>query len=261
MLDPGALYANLAPMLPIRDHNPSERTPFVTYALIAANIAVFIAYWPLFSDPRALGGFYDTWALFPARVSTGVEYGGLFTSMFLHGGIMHLAGNMLFLWIFGDNLEEEFGHWGFLGFYLLSGLGAGLVHVIADPASTVPTVGASGAIAGVMGGYLLLFPKARVDILLILIIIFRIFPVPAWLMLGIWFGLQLFNGVAADQAGGGVAYWAHAGGFIIGFALVIPIWLRRGGPAYWNRTEGHPPHPEAKYKTVRTSVPNVRRNR
>ena len=173
----------------------------------------------------------------------------------------HIGGNMLFLFIFGDNLEDEMGHVGFLGFYLAGGIGAALFQVYTDPTSPVPMVGASGAIAAVMGGYLLLFPKARVDILLILIIIFRVFPVPAWLMLGVWFGLQLFNGVAADQAGGGVAYWAHAGGFVIGFALVIPIWLRRGGPAYWNRTEGHPPHPEAKYKVVRSSVPTVPRNR
>ncbi|MEO1790342.1 MAG: rhomboid family intramembrane serine protease, partial [Pseudomonadota bacterium] len=121
----------------------------------------------------------------------------------------------------------------------------------------VPTVGASGAIAGVMGGYLLLFPKARVDILLILIVIFRIFPIPAWIMLGVWFGMQFFGGIGANPDEGGVAYWAHAGGFIAGVLLTVPLWLRRGGPAFWRRTDGQPPHPEAVYAT--SSVPKIRR--
>ena len=246
-------------MFPIRDHNPSEQVPFFTYALIAMNVAIFLSYWSLFNDPRALSDFWIDWAMIPAAVSNGFQPHTVFTSMFLHGGLMHLAGNMLFLFIFGDNLEEEFGHVGFLLFYLFCGLGAGLAHVVADPASGVPTVGASGAIAGVMGGYLLLFPKAKVDILIFIIVIIRIIPVPAWLMLGLWFGLQLFNGVVSDSAGGGVAYWAHAGGFIIGFLVVIPVWLRRGAMAYWDQTEGHPPHPDATYRFVRSSVPKVTR--
>jgi membrane associated rhomboid family serine protease len=110
-----------------------------------------------------------------------------------------------------------------------------------------------------MGGYLLLFPKARVDILLFFVIIIRIIPVPAWFMLAIWFGLQLFGGFNAVADQGGVAYWAHAGGFIAGIALTLPLWLRRGGPAYWSRTDGHPPHPEATYRRTRTRVPPVRR--
>lgn len=244
-------------MLPIRDHNPSERTPYITYTLIAINVLVFLSYWPLFQDPRALAEFFDTYALVP-RDSADEELTYV-TSMFLHGGLMHIGGNMLFLFIFGDNLEDEMGHLPFLGFYLASGIGAALFQVMADPSSPVPMVGASGAIAGVMGGYLLLFPKARVDILLILIIIFRVFPVPAWVMLGLWFGLQLFNGVSTSAAGGGVAYWAHAGGFIVGFLLTIPIWLKRGGTAFWQRTHGHPPHPEARYRMVRSSVPTTRR--
>jgi len=248
-------------MFPIRDHNPSAGTPYVTYALIAANIGIFLAYWPLFSEPWALNRFFFDWAMVPARVAQEGNWHTVATSMFLHGGVMHLAGNMLFLWIFGDNMEDEMGHAGFLAFYLASGLGAALAHVWAAPHSPVPTVGASGAIAGVMGGYLLLFPRARVDILLIFIVFFRIITVPAWIMLALWFALQLFGGVGADPMAGGVAYWAHAGGFVAGAALTLPVFLRRGGPAFWARTDGQPPHPDATYKYVRTNVPRVRKRR
>lgn len=248
-------------MIPIRDHNPSNRVPYVTYALMAANILIFLSYSHLFSNDRALYAFFDAWALFPDRITRGEDLHGLVSTMFLHGGWMHLAGNMLFLWIFGDNLEDEMGHTGFLLFYLLSGLIAALAHVMAAPWSQVPTVGASGAIAGVMGGYLLLFPKARVDLLFILVIFVRIFTVPAWVMLGVWFGLQIFSGVGADPETGGVAYWAHAGGFIAGFVLTLPLWLRRGGTAFWRSHHGMPPHPEAKYTYTQSRVPRVRRRR
>ncbi|SMX33035.1 rhomboid family intramembrane serine protease [Actibacterium lipolyticum] len=244
-------------MFPIRDHNPSERTPYVTYALIAVNILVFVSYWPLFSEPVKLQSFFFNWAMIPAAVSDGQMWHGFLTSMFLHGGFMHLAGNMLFLWIFGDNLEDELGHVRFLGFYLLSGFAAAFAQYAAEPQSMVPMVGASGAIAGVMGGYLLMFPKARVDVLFIFIIFFRIFPLPAWVMLGVWFGLQLVSGALADPETGGVAYWAHAGGFVAGLLLMLPVWMARGGQAYWTQTHGHPPHPEAQYR--RTSIPVVRR--
>jgi len=246
-------------MFPIRDHNPSGRTPYVTYALMATNILVFLGYWPMFDDPRALNRFFYDWGMVPVLVTTEGAYPSMFTMMFLHGGFMHLAGNMLFLWIFGDNMEDEMGHVGFALFYIAAGLGAALAHLLAGPYSQVPTVGASGAIAGVMGGYLLLFPKARVDILLFLIILIRIFPIPAWVMLGLWFALQVFNGVNADLTAGGVAYWAHAGGFVIGIVLTLPLFLRRGGTAFWDRTHGHPPHPEAQYD--RSNIPIVRRRR
>ncbi|WP_299848545.1 rhomboid family intramembrane serine protease [uncultured Roseovarius sp.] len=246
-------------MLPIRDHNPSGRTPYVTYALIAINVAIFLSYWPLFDDARALNQFFYDWAMIPKMVSEQGDYASLLTSMFLHGGWMHLGGNMLFLWIFGDNIEDEMGHIPYLVFYLAAGLGAGLAHVLSAPDSLVPTVGASGAIAGVMGSYLLLYPKAKVDIFLFFVIFFRILPIPAWIMLAIWFALQLFNGVGADASAGGVAYWAHAGGFIIGMALTIPLFLRLGGARFWAQTHGHPPHPEAEYKLGRTRIPVVRR--
>lgn len=248
-------------MFPIRDHNPSRQTPYVTYTLIAVNVVVFVSYWSLFADQRALQLFFYDWAMTPALVSQQGTYSTLFTSMFLHGGLMHLAGNMLFLYIFGDNLEDEMGHAGYALFYVASGLGAGLAHLMSAPYSQVPTVGASGAIAGVMGGYLLLFPKARVDVLLIFIFFVKLLPVPAWLMLAIWFGLQLFSGIGSDPTGGGVAYWAHAGGFVIGLILTVPVFLKRGGPAFWDRTRGHPPHAPAQYQFRRSDIPRVRRRK
>lgn len=244
-------------MFPIRDHNPSGRTPYVVYGLMAVNIGIYLLMLPSFGDDRALWAIYRDWALFPDQVSRGQGLVTLLSSTFLHGGFLHLAGNMLFLWIFGDNLEDEMGHVPFLLFYLVCGLGAGLVHVMAAPGSEVPTVGASGAIAGVMGGYLLLFPRAKVDILVIIIIFFKIFPIPAWVMLGLWLGMQFIGGVGADPDQGGVAYWAHAGGFGVGFLLTVPLWLRLGGTAFWTRTLGHPPHPEYQYAPSR--VPRVRR--
>lgn len=246
-------------MFPIRDHNPAERTPYVTYALIAINVTVWIYGTQLLTTNEALNAFYYDYALIPARFHVGENYPAVFTSMFLHAGFMHLAGNMLFLWIFGDNLEDKMGHIPYLVFYLASGVGAGYAQYILDVWSPVPMVGASGAIAGVMGGYLLLFPKAKVDIFLFLVIIIRIFPIPAWVMLGIWFGLQLFNSFGVSGAGGGVAYWAHAGGFIVGMLLTVPLWLRNGGPSFWERTDGHPDHPEARYPLIESRIPKVKR--
>jgi membrane associated rhomboid family serine protease len=247
-------------MFPIRDHNPSGRTPFVTIALIAVNILVFLGYFPGMNDFR-LNGFFLDWGLIPARVMAGQGFETVLTSMFLHAGWMHLAGNMLFLWIYGDNLEEEMGHVGFLLFYLAAGVAAAGLQAWADPASRIPMVGASGAIAGVMGGYLLLFPRAKVDVLFIFIIFFRIFAIPAWIVLGLWFAIQIFGGLNTPGEGGGVAYWAHAGGFLAGLVLTLPVWLRRGGEGYWDRTEGHPPHPETQFEAARSNVPLISRRR
>ena len=246
-------------MFPIRDHNPSGRTPYVVYALIAINVAVFLLQLPYSGNDRALAGFWGNFALYPAAVTRDGDYTGILTSMFLHAGWMHIGGNMLFLWIFGDNLEDQMGHVGFLIFYLACGILAALAHIYSAPGSTVPTVGASGAIAGVMGGYLLLFPRARVDVVVIIVIFFRVFTLPASVMLGIWFALQVFGGFSTPAEGGGVAFWAHAGGFIAGIVLTLPVWLRRGGAGFWNRTHGQPPHPEITYR--RSSIPPVRRRR
>lgn len=248
-------------MFPIRDHNPSGRVPYVTYALIAANVLVFLSYWNLFATPRALNAFFFDWALIPAYVSAGGGWSGFVTSMFLHGGLMHLAGNMLFLFVFGDNLEDEMGHLGFALFYLLCGLAAAGAQYVSAPLSQVPMVGASGAIAGVMGGYLLLFPRARVDVLVIIIVFIRIIPIPAWIMLALWFAMQLFGGFSTPADGGGVAYWAHAGGFVAGLAMTLPVWLREGATAFWTRNAGQPPHPETRYRIGRTHIPRTGRQR
>lgn len=237
--------------LPIRDHNPSGRVPYVTYGLIALNALIFLAT----VSAATPGALYWAFGLVPSQASLVSAV----TSMFLHAGFLHLAGNMLFLWIYGDNMEDEMGHWPFALFYVVSGIAAGFAHVASAPFSDVPLVGASGAIGGVMGAYLLLYPKARVDVLFILLIFFRIFPIPAWIVLAFWFATQILSGAATPADGGGVAYWAHIGGFVAGIVLALPLFLRRGGPSYWQKTHGHPPHPEAVYR--RTSVPTVGRRR
>ena len=241
-------------MFPIRDHNPSHRVPYVTYALIAVNVGMYLLTLPVSEGADQL---WVSLALYPLAVVHGDALSGLLTHMFLHGGFMHLAGNMLFLWIFGDNLEERMGHGGYLAFDPACGLAAAAAQIAAEPFSSIPMVGASGAIAGVMGGYLLLFPRARVDILLILIVFFKVFTVPAWLMLGLWFTFQLLGGFTVAGGEGGVAYWAHAGGFIAGLVLVAPLFLRLGGPRFWQVTHGVPPHPEARYSASR--IPRIRR--
>jgi membrane associated rhomboid family serine protease len=243
-------------------HNPSERTPVVTYALIALNLIVFAGYFTLFADEARLVAFFDRWALIPARLAAGEGYSTLVTSMFLHGGLLHIAGNMLFLWVFGDNLEDALGHLGFLAFYLACGVAAALAQALPDPDSTVPMVGASGAVAGVMGGYLLLFPRARVDVLVILVTIIRMITLPAWIMLGFWFALQAFNSYTRFGLDiGGVAHLAHVGGFAAGVLFVLPRWLAAGGPAFWRRTHGHPPHPSTPVRQRPTTIPTVRRRR
>lgn len=221
-------------MFPIRDHNPSGRTPFVTWALIALNVVVFLSYWTSLPSDLALSRFFQTWGLVPGRIMAGQGYETLLTSMFLHGGWLHLAGNMWFLWLFGDNLEDEMGHLRYLGFYLLGGLAAAALQIASGPGSPLPMIGASGAIAGVMGGYLLLFPS-------------------------VWFGLQLFSGAVTPTDAGGVAYWAHAGGFLAGLVLALPALMARGGRGYWQQTGGHPPNPPAEYRLSRSSVPRVPR--
>ncbi len=246
-------------MFPIRDHNPSSRTPYVTRLLVAANILIFLWYWTAIDTERGLQFFFQTWGLVPAKAMVGLELENAFSSMFLHAGWMHLAGNMLFLWIFGDNMEDQFGHVGFLAFYLACGLGAAFGQVSADPRSFAPMVGASGAIAGVMGGYLLMFPRAKIDIFFYFLIFFRIFPVPAWIVLGLWLGLQVWSGFAPSSGDAGVAYFAHLGGFVAGFVLTFPLWLRRGGIAFWQRTHGAPPNPQTEYALSPSHIPKVGR--
>lgn len=248
-------------MFPIRDHNPSGRIPYVTIALIVVNIAVFASYGAFAQSSAEVLRLYADWGMIPARITSGDGYETLVTSMFLHGGWMHLIGNMLFLWVFGDNIEDAFGHVRFVAVYLLCGLAAAAAQILGDPRSTVPMIGASGAIAGVMGSYLLLFPRAKVDLAVIFIVFLRVFVVPAWLVLGLWFGFQLIDSLAADPAQGGIAYSVHVGGFLAGLVLTLPLWLARGGPASWGRTPGAPSTPAATHRLTPTTIPTVRRRR
>ena len=222
-------------MIPLKDINPSRTTPFVNIALIVANIVVF--FYQVTLPAHAFKAFVFTYATIPARIplllaghgSAQVALEPLFTSMFLHGGLMHLLGNMLFLYIFGDNVEDYFGHIGYLLFYLFCGIGSGLVHVLFNLHSTIPAIGASGAISGVMGAYIYLFPRAQV---LTFFFIFLI-PVPAFFILGYWFVFQFLeavSGIGGDPSGG-VAVWAHVGGFLIGLVIVMLLG-RRNQPRY-----------------------------
>ena len=215
-------------MFPFRDHNPSGKTPYITYGLIILNCFIFFSYWGDLNNYSTMSEIYGAWALIPVQINYGYGYQTLITSAFLHGGLMHLAGNMLFLHIYGDNLEDEMGHIKFLIFYLLCAVAAGVIQTVSAPFSDIPVVGASGAVAGVMGGYLLLYPKAKVDVLLILVIYFKIFSLYAWIVLSLWFGLQLLNGALLPSDTAGVAYWAHIGGFVTGLALCVPLFLRLG---------------------------------
>ncbi len=216
-------------MIPLRDSVHAWSFPAVNYALIGLNVGLFLYELGLGPD---LGPFLATWGLVPARYFLVAEvdpgnwvalYLPFLTSMFLHGGWGHLLGNMVYLWVFGENVEDRLGHGRYLVFYLLTGVAAGLTHVHLIPASTVPTVGASGAISGVLGAYLVLFPRARVLTLVPLVFLFfQIVELPAVLYLGLWFLVQLLGGGVALLAGpdvGGVAWWAHVGGFVAGAAL------------------------------------------
>lgn len=210
-------------MIPLRDANPSRRLAVVNIALVLLNVAAFL--YEISLGPR-LGDFVMASALTPAEFLAGggvARFGPMFVSMFLHGGWAHLIGNMLFLWIFGDNVEDRLGHLAYLAFYLAAGVAAAFAHIAFDPASTTPMVGASGAVAGVLGAYLVLYPGARV-LTIVPIFFLWITEVPAWLLLVMWFGLQVLSGSAAlspttAEAASAVAYWAHVGGFVAGVAV------------------------------------------
>jgi len=210
--------------LPLKDLNPHRRVPVINWLLIIANVAVFV--YELTLPPHAQAGFLMANATIPARVpeflaghaSLQAAFVPLVTSMFLHSGFAHILGNMLFLWIFGDNVEDHFGHIGYLFFYFGCGIAAGLFHIAFNFHSGIPALGASGAISGVMAAYALLYPRAPI---LSLVFIFLV-PVPAIVMVGFWFVLQFLEGLASigvRVAGSGVAWWAHVGGFLAGLLL------------------------------------------
>jgi membrane associated rhomboid family serine protease len=218
-------------MIPLRDDRPTRTFPFVTVALILLSTIVFVHELSLHNPDRA-EAFFATFSLTPAHITQSPSpdsYLTVFSSMFLHGGWMHIIGNMLYLWIFGRNVEDSVGHFKFIIFYLLCGVAAAAAQVAIAPESTVPMIGASGAISGVLGAYLLLFPRARVLVLFPIWIFWRVFYVPALLLLVVWFGMQLLSGLAvlSMDVNGGVAFWAHVGGFVAGM-LLIPIFKRRG---------------------------------
>lgn len=212
-------------MIPIRDTQVSTQVPVVTYLLMATNLLVFVFQIQYGFDKEMLYFFYG---LVPAKYTV-EEFSrhftffnqliSIFSYMFLHGGVMHFIGNMWFLYIFGDNVEEHFGSLRFLAFYLICGVLSGMIHFISNPVSMVPTIGASGAIAGVMGAYFLLFPRSRILTIIPIIIIPFFVEIPAFIFLGIWFAFQFLNATGSG-AGSGIAWWAHIGGFIVGFILV-----------------------------------------
>ena len=220
-------------MIPLRDVIPSRTTPYITVTIIAVNALVFVFELRLPLTDRAR--FIEVYGIVPASVGSL----SLLTSMFLHGGWLHFLGNMLYLWIFGDNVEDRVGHGRFIVFYLTCGLAATLAQVVSSPTSVVPIVGASGAIAGVMGAYFVLFPRSRVLTLLPLFIFWELIEVPAILFLGFWFLLQLLSGVGSVGAGqdvSGIAFWAHIAGFATG-AVAIFLFRRpeRQRVDWWGR--------------------------
>jgi membrane associated rhomboid family serine protease len=232
-------------MLPIRDDTPRFSTPVVTYFIIALNGVVWLYEWLVQAQsPAALESLVYQFGVVPrhetvilsgsTHLSPAVAIVPLLTSMFMHAGWLHVIGNMWFLWIFGDNIEDYLGHFKYLIFYLLSGIGASVLHILLNANSGVPSIGASGAIAGVMGAYLILYPRARVLTLVPLIIFFTFWWLPAWIFLGYWFLIQFLSGAATSiaytsQTGGGIAFWAHVGGFAAGILMIklLPARTRR----------------------------------
>lgn len=225
-------------LLPLYDENPSRTVPVVTVSLIILNILVFLYEVSLGEN---LQSFINQYAMTPALVSQGKNYFTIFTAMFLHGGFVHVGGNMLYLWIFGNNVEDTLGHVGFAAFYLLAGIGGALGHLFSAPASQIPSLGASGAIAGVLGAYIFLYPRAYVVTALPIFFFIRIIRLPALLVIGFWIIIQFLNGAAsivaqptATEITGGVAWFAHIGGFVTGFILIflMPKRRRRGQGIY-----------------------------
>lgn len=230
-------------MFPLRDTIPSSQVPVVTVGIIIVNALVFLS--ELGRSTYDLERFFYNWGMVPCFF-TGTcplhlrtlhpNYFTLLSSIFLHGGWMHIIGNMWSLWIFGDNVEDRMGRLGFLCFYVLSGLAAGVLHIAFNPTSPVPTVGASGAIAGVMGAYLLLFPRATVITLVPMFIFLQTVELPAVVFLGLWFLMNLWSGLgalAAHTQAGGVAWWAHIGGFLVGILWALPLRRREDRRQQW----------------------------
>jgi membrane associated rhomboid family serine protease len=218
-------------MIPLRDIIPSRTTPYITVTIIILNTLAW--FYELSVPSDVLPAFLQVYGVVPAAFHAST----LVTSMFLHGSWMHVIGNMWYLWIFGDNVEDRLGHGRFIVFYLLCGIVAAFGQILIDPTSTLPTIGASGAIAGVMGAYFVLYPQSRVLTLIPLIIIWEVIELPAIILLGFWFLMQLFSAgaiaVTASTGGGGVAFMAHVAGFITGIVAVFVLRQRQRTEQYW----------------------------
>ncbi len=210
-------------MLPLRDDIPSSKRPLVTYGLVMVNVLVFIYQLSL---GREMQYFVINYGMIPVNILAGSSLYTLFTSMFMHGNFAHILGNMLYLWIFGDNVEDVLGKFYFILMYLLAGLVGSFAHILVSPNSTIPTIGASGAVSGVLGCYMVLYPKARVLALVPIVFFLRIIMLPAYVFLGFWIFLQLLYGFGSIGGGAGVAYFAHIGGFVVGILFGI-IFRRR----------------------------------
>jgi membrane associated rhomboid family serine protease len=220
-------------MFPLRDDNPTEMPPVVTVLIIAACIGVWVLAQGAGLSEAELERSVCSLGAIPIELTGseaegptpcplgGLTWGALLSSMFLHGGWGHLIGNLWFLWIFGNNIEDSMGHFRFLAFYLLTGLAAAGAHVLSEPSSALPIVGASGAISGVMGAYLVLYPRAKVRTLLVLVVFITVVDIPAFFYLGYWFFIQLASAGLSGDTGGGVAFMAHVGGFVAGVVLVL----------------------------------------
>lgn len=229
-------------MIPLRDSVRSSTRPYVTWILIALNIYIFYRQFML--PASALNQVYLSYGVVPADVSYALASGAsltpvlltFLTATFLHGGWVHVLGNMLYLWVFGDNVEDRLGHWRYLLFYLAAGVAGGVAHFISNPFSQVPIIGASGAIAGILGAYLIAFPRSRVLALVPIFIIFTIMEIPAVIFLAIWFVLQLFNGAASiGGTANTVVWWAHVGGFVAGMIMIKLLPARRRENYHYSR--------------------------
>ena len=229
-------------MIPLKDTIPSRTFPVVNITLVVINCLVFL--YELALGP-GLSPFIERYGIVPVRFFNAGMISDmitpLFSFMFLHGGWLHIISNMLYLWIFGDNVEDRMGPFGYLIFYLMCGIASGLVQLFVSPASRIPIVGASGAIAGVMGAYLLLYPYGRVVTLIFIFFFVQVVQIPAFFFLVFWFMLQFFSG-AASMAGqeGGVAWWAHVGGFLCGLLMVYPFTRRKKASRRWVPQKRHP---------------------
>jgi len=210
-------------MIPLGDENPTRIMPIITWALIITNVAIFL--WEMLIDPRLSAQMIQTFGFVPSAIVRQGTYYTFLTSIFLHGGILHLAGNMLYLYVFGDNVEDLCGHVPYLTFYLICGFAGSLLHLVSDWGSTIPSIGASGAISGLLGAYVYLFPSVRIRTAVTFGIFVRLVRLPAYVLIGFWFLYQLVLGLLATDAS--VAYWAHVGGFVAGLGLARVLARRR----------------------------------